>query len=202
MKKNVFYLLFCFATPLFSMEASENLEKKMNAIRSMTASFNQVVKAQAREISHSKGTMALNRPGRFRWQTKSPMSQLVIADGQHFWVYDAELEQVTVKKQGKELGSTAGLFLSGYNETVAKDFDVKQTHQGTQDEFDLRAKSSKANFQRVRLSFDEDALIAINLYDQLGQQTSVRLSKVKLNPVLAPSLFTFIPPKDADIVEQ
>ena len=48
--------------------------------------------------------MALERPGRFRWQTKEPMEQLVVADGQKMWVYDVDLEQVTVKKQEKGLG--------------------------------------------------------------------------------------------------
>ena len=178
------------------------LQVKLNAIRTMSATFDQVVKANKRNVSHSSGTMALSRPGRFRWQTTKPMAQTVIADGHRLWVYDVELEQVTVKKQGSGLGGTVGLFLSGYNDTLARDFEVTRQSKGNQDDFDLRAKSNKANFQRVKLLFVGNALQGIVLFDQLGQQTDVQLSHVKINPTLAPTLFQFKPPKGVDVVNQ
>src|SRR5580704_14348669 len=116
MKKIFLGLLLAFSGFVFSQTSAELLQTKLNAIRSMTANFNQVVKAKNREVSRSSGIMALERPGRFRWQTKSPMEQLVVADGQKMWIYDVDLEQVTVKKQGKGLGGTAALFLSGYDD--------------------------------------------------------------------------------------
>jgi outer membrane lipoprotein carrier protein len=168
----------------------------------MAANFNQVVKAGKREVSNSFGEMALNRPGRFRWKTKSPLEQLVIADSKKLWIYDIELEQVTVKKQEKGIGGTPGLFLSGYDDTVARDFNVSSTTKDKTQIYDLQAKSSKENYQRVKLTFKGELLTAIELFDQLGQHTTVRLSKIKNNPTLPSDLFQFKPPKGVDIVVQ
>jgi outer membrane lipoprotein carrier protein len=181
---------------------SDSLQAKLNAIRTMSASFTQIVSANKREVSRSTGTMALSRPGRFRWQTKSPMAQLVLADGQHLWVYDVDLEQVTIKKQDKGLGGTAALFLSGYGNTVTHDFDVTTYTTGHKAYFDLHSKSGKANFQRVKLVFVGDELSGLELYDQLGQHTDVALSQIKNNPTLSSALFKFKIPKGVDVVEQ
>ena len=202
MKKLAFILFLALSTSVWSDTPSALLQSKLNAIRSMTAHFNQVVKAKQKEVSRSSGTMALERPGRFRWQTKSPMEQLVVADGKKMWVYDVDLEQVTVKKQEEGLGGTAALFLSGYDDTVTRDFDVTQQSTGNVTTFDLKSKSTKANFQRVKLIFTQENLTGLELHDQLGQVTSVKLDQIKANPKLATKLFEFIPPKGVDIVQQ
>ncbi|WP_019217412.1 outer membrane lipoprotein chaperone LolA [Legionella tunisiensis] len=202
MKKLVLLLSLAFAGNACCESVGDILQTKLNTIRSMTASFNQVIKTKEKEISRSSGTMALERPGRFRWQTKSPMEQLVVADGKKLWVYDVDLEQVTVKKQEKSLGGTAALFLSGYDDTVTRDFDVTATTTGDKQAYDLRSKSNKANFQRVKLIFNRDALIGIEMFDQLGQHTVVNLKNVKTNPKVAASLFQFKPPKGTDVVTQ
>ncbi|WP_242601914.1 outer membrane lipoprotein chaperone LolA [Legionella wadsworthii] len=178
------------------------LQSKLNSIRSMTAVFKQTVKAKHRIVSRSSGTMALQRPGKFRWQTNQPMAQLMVADGQKIWVYDKDLEQVTVKTQRKGLGGTAALFLSGYDNTVTRDFNVTQSTLGNELVFDLKSKSAKANFQRIKLMFRQNSLTGLELYDQLGQVTTVQLSQIKLNPKLAESLFRFKTPKGVDVVQQ
>jgi len=130
------------------------------------------------------------------------MEQLVIADGKKMWVYDTDLEQVTVKKQEKGLGGTAALFLSGYDDEVTKDFDVTQKVLGQVFTFDLKARSGKENFQRIKMIFTKDELTGLELYDQLGQTTSVKLVQIKSNPKLAAKLFQFRPPKGVDVVKQ
>lgn len=203
MKKLIMLLSLVFTSQAYCESAGEILQAKLNTIRSMTAHFTQVVKAKGKEISHSSGMMALTRPGRFRWQTKNPMEQLVIADGKKLWVYDVDLEQVTVKKQEKGLGGTAALFLSGYNDTLTRDFEVSTVPEAdANQDFDLKAKSNKSNFQRLKLIFKGDNLIGLEMFDQLGQHTIVKLTKVKTNPTIAATLFEFKPPKGTDIVNQ
>lgn len=183
-------------------DATEQLQKKLNYIQTMQASFSQVVKAKQREISKSSGRMALSRPGKFRWHTKSPMEQLVIADGRRLWIYDVELEQVTEKKQEKGLGGTAALFLSGYDNTLTTDFDVKRKGSDNKVTFYLKAKSDRENFQKVTLTFIGNDLNGIHLFDQLGQDTFVSLRNIKTNPTLKNKLFSFKPPKDVDLITQ
>lgn len=202
MQKTIIMLMLFWMPLAYCDVVSDALQVKLNAIRTMTAKFNQVVMAKKREISHSSGTMALARPGHFRWQTQQPMAQLVVADGKQLWIYDEDLEQVTVKKQDNGLGGTAGLFLSGYNDTVTRDFNVTVKTLGDSSCFDLQARSIKANFQRAKLTFKGNALTAIELFDQLGQHTDVHLSAVKINPKIEQSLFQFKTPKGVDVVEQ
>jgi outer membrane lipoprotein carrier protein len=202
MKKIALLLTLIFSPLAFCDSAGEILQAKLNQIHSLSAGFEQVVNAKKRELSRSSGTMALERPGRFRWQTQDPMEQLIIADGEKLWVYDVDLEQVTVKKQEKGVGGTAALFLSGYNDTVTRDFEVTVNTQGDTQRYDLRSKSAKANFERVKLIFVGDMLKGIEMYDQLGQHTIVTLTRVKTNPKLAATLFKFKPPKGADVVQQ
>lgn len=202
MKKEFFFLTFFLTCFAWANTPVENVQAKLQAIRSMQADFIQIVTAGKREISQSTGKMALQRLGKFRWQTESPMKQLVIADGQCLWVYDVELEQVTVKKQENSFDETAGLFLSGYNDRLTHDFFVTAKINGQNTSYELKAKAKKANFQKVKLTFKRDVLTTMELYDQLGQHTLVKLINIKNNPHLATKLFQFKPPKGVDVVQQ
>jgi outer membrane lipoprotein carrier protein len=202
MKRIALFILGCYSSYALSQTPGELLQDKLNAISTMTADFNQTVKAKKREVSRSSGTMALQRPGRFRWKTVEPMEQLIIADGQKMWIYDIELEQVTVKKQEKGLGGTAALFLSGYDNKVTNDFEVTEKDDGQLMVFDLNAKAPKENFQRIKLIFKKEQLIGLDLYDQLGQITYVKLSQIKMNEKLQEKIFQFKPPKGVDVIKQ
>ena len=203
MKKIALLLsLCCYSTFALSESSADVLQNKLNALATMTADFKQTVKAKQKTLSRSSGTMALQRPGHFRWKTIDPMEQLIVADGQKMWIYDIELEQVTVKKQDTGLGGTAALFLSGYDNKVAQDFDVTETNEGKNSVFDLQAKAGKESFQRIKLIFSKEQLTGLELYDQLGQTTYVALSQIKSNGKVPATLFQFKPPKGVDVVKQ
>lgn len=191
-----------FSASLQAEDAADLLQDKLNNLKSMKAHFKQVVRADRREVSRSSGRMALKRPGKFRWDTKQPMAQLVVADGQKLWIYDVDLEQVTVKKQEKGIGGTPALFLSGVENTVKKDFAVKMKTKGAMQRFDMKSHSAEANFQRIIMGFRGEDLVELILYDQLGQQTTVQLNQIQRNLNLPASLFTFHPPRGVDVVRQ
>lgn len=207
LKKSITWIaVFCWLhfSAYAMVDSPENrLQEKLNNLTTMTARFKQIVRAEGREVSRSRGKMALQRPGRFRWHTLSPMEQLVVADGNKLWVYDVELEQVTVKKQQKGIGGTPGLFLSGYDDTVSRDFHVTEKSKNRNLlQYDMRAKSKKENYQRVKMTFSKDTLVQLVLYDQLGQKTTVDLLGIQNNPKIKSSQFKFKPPKGVDIVKQ
>ena len=56
-------------------------------------------------------------------------------------------------------------------------------------------------FQKVRMGFKGNTLDTMELYDQLGQITVIRFSRIERNPKLAADTFTFTPPKGADVIE-
>ena len=79
---------------------------------------------------------------------------------------------------------------------------MTQKNEGKVTIFDLKSKSAKANFQRIKLIFTKDNLTGLELHDQLGQVTSVKLVQIKSNPKLTAQLFQFKPPKGVDVVQQ
>lgn len=199
MKKGIgFICIYLAMSTVAFADATDDLQAKLQALKSMSAHFSQTVTSGHRRLSTSNGTMALMRPGRFRWQTNSPMQQLVVANGAKIWVYDPELEQVSVKRQAQEVGGTAGVFLSGEHH-LRRDFEVNEVARGV---YDLKANSSKESIQHLKLSFVNNTLTAIELFDQLGQRTNIRLSKIKTNITLPGSLFQFKVPKGVDVVQQ
>jgi outer membrane lipoprotein carrier protein len=179
--------------------ANEVLWDKLNAIRAMKAGFTQVVYSNQRALSKSAGTMALERPAHFRWHTQSPMEQLLIADGKTFWLYDVDLEQVTVRPQSKISGAAAGLFLGDDKAGFLKAFEVTEKKTNL---FKLKATEKQANIQQMQLQFEGEALASMTLYDQLGQRTVMRFKQVKNNTTLPAKLFRFSPPAGVDVVKQ
>lgn len=202
MKRIVIVILVFITHSVIAETAAVAVQHKLNSLRTMSAGFSQVIRAKHHIVSRSSGSMALQRPGKFRWDTKTPMEQLVVADSRRIWVYDVDLEQVMVKKQAKGIGGTPALFLGGYTDTVTRDFTVKESKQGQHEIYDLYSKSAKDNFQRIKLGFTGNVLYSIELFDQLGQHTTVKLSEVKINPKLSMNLFAFKPPKGVDVVQQ
>lgn len=195
-------LLWILSSAVFAETPEILIQNKLLKMQTMHAHFTQTVRAKKRLITQSSGEMVLAKPNRFRWQTDHPMAQTVIADGKTVWIYDVELEQVTVSKQTKKLGIAGALFLSADITTIQSDFVVYAKQDQTTEIFDLKAKSSKSTFERVRLTFKKDVLTEIALDDQLGQHTLIHLSHVVMNHPESAHLFQFRIPAGVDVVHQ
>lgn len=194
-------LLLFFSLPIYAQDAAARLQQKLDALRSFEADFSQVVRAQGRVVSQAKGHMLLLRPGRFIWDTKEPMEQQIVADGKTIWIFDKDLEQVTIKPQAKNIGGTAGLFLSGSNARIASDFTIQQD-KAHPNHFSLKAKSPDENFQSLLLRFDNTALQSMEMHDQLGQTTVIVFAKARTNQAISQARFQFAIPKGVDVVRQ
>ena len=197
-----FVLLFYSGLNSFADTPVLLLQKKLESIHSMRSDFTQSVYAKQRKLSSSSGVMALQRPGRFLWETKAPMLQKVISDGSRLWVYDVDLEQVTVSSQKKGLGPTAALFLSDDKTSIERDFKVNLDQKGNHFVFEMKTKSTQANIQRMILRFEGEALGGMDLFDQLGQRTQIVFTRPTMNLMLPSYLFQFKPPKGVDVVKQ
>lgn len=192
-----FIFLFFAASLWADNSAVLALEKKLNAMQTLQALFHQKVWINNKVISEAKGTMALKRPQYFRWDTSEPMEQKIVADGKKLWIYDVDLEQVTVKQQKEHLGETAALFLGGFYSHIAKDFSVQALNTNS---FDLKSKAANAHFQRIILLFKNNILSQLTFYDPLGQKTVVDLTQIKQNQPIAAQFFEFKAPKGVDVV--
>lgn len=199
--------VFLFSFLVFFMQtaqaaATEKLKAFVVATHSAQASFTQeVINNKGKRIQSASGTMQFVRPGKFRWVYQKPYEQIIVGDGKKFWMYDVDLNQVTVKKLDAALGGSPAALLSGSNE-IERDFALKD--KGEKDGLDwleAKPKSAESNFSKVLMAFNSDSeLMAMELFDAFGSRTVLRFSALKKNPALSPQLFNFVPPKGADVL--
>lgn len=181
----------------------DKLKEFISSTRSAQANFTQVVLDQSgQRIQSASGTMQFVRPGKFRWVYQKPYEQIIVGDGEKFWLHDIDLNQVTVKKLDAAIGSSPAALLSGSNE-IERNFVLKES--GSQDGLDwLQAvpKGQESSFAKILMAFGAQSELAImELSDAFGNKTVLRFSDLKRNPQLPPSLFKFVPPKGADVLE-
>ena len=179
----------------------DRLRDFVDGAKTLRAQFIQTVVDRAGKVSsESSGTMQFSRPGKFRWQYTQPYPQLIVGDGQKLWIWDSDLNQVTVKKLSDSLGSSPAALLAGSNE-IERSFTL--IDGGSKDGLEwlnAQPKDRDTTFESIRMGFGEAGLQAMELIDSFGQKTIIRFAKVEKNPKLVTDLFKFSPPKGADVV--
>jgi chaperone LolA len=182
--------------------ATDKLKTFIAATHSAQANFTQEVQDKSgKRIQFSSGTMQFERPGKFRWEYRKPYEQLIVGDGKKFWMYDIDLNQVTVKKLDAALGSSPAALLSGNNE-IERSFTLKDLEDRDGLEW-LQAtpKSTESTFAKILMAFNaKSELLVMELHDAFGHHTVLRFSDLKSNPSLSSQRFQFVPPKGADVL--
>lgn len=198
--------LSCSVTSMAAagVDNTDNLLQLLGGIKTMQANFVQTTlgKGGAQTGQSASGTMALQRPGKFRWDVKQPQHQLIVANGNHVWVYDADLEQVTKQSlDASEAGNPAQL-LSGDNKALRATFDVTSlAATGNDSCFMLRPKNKNNMYHKVNLCFNGDKLSSMVMEDNLGQSSKFVFSNVVINANLSANLFMFTAPKGVDVID-
>lgn len=197
-------LLFClliFTGSAVAGDGQERLSRFLDGMKTMQADFIQTLtNARGELIEESRGKLWLSRPGRFRLQYTTPYEQIYVADGTNIWIYDRDLEQVTVKPQEDALGSTPALLLSSES-PLDENFTIKEEgeHEGFQWLL-LKPLSADSNFDYVRLALEGDLLRAMEMVDGFGQTTRLFLEPVVRNPQVDGERFRFTPPPGVDVI--
>jgi outer membrane lipoprotein carrier protein len=201
--KQFLIVLLLFVVPHAAYAAAtDKLRQFIAATHSAQSSFTQEVQDKhGKRIQKASGTMQFERPGKFRWEYRKPYEQLIVGDGKKFWMYDIDLNQVTVKKLDAALGSSPAALLSGNNE-IERGFDLKdiEDHDGLE-WLQATPKSAESTFEKILMAFNAQAELAVmELHDAFGHHTVLRFTDLKSNPELSPQRFQFVPPKGADIL--
>lgn len=187
------------AAPADNLVAAKRLNKLLTNTKSMTADFTQTTKGATNGTF--KGSMSVQRPNNFRWETKSPSEQLIVANGNSMWIYDKDLEQATKQGVDSQVGNTPALLLSGDPSKIDKNFKITQPYEN-KNYYVLYPKSSDASFKDLSVSFSGGKPVMMVLNDTLGQTTSIKFSGIKMNPSISSNQFRFTPPKGVDVINQ
>ena len=195
--------LFCSAAALAAPvgPARARLDAFAHNLHSLTGRFSQsLTDINGHTSKTSAGTLALEAPREFRWDTLTPYKQTIVADGSRVWMYDPELQQVTVSAQSGEEAHSPLTVLTDLKQ-MDKNFTVNE--QGERDGLlwlRLTSRSKNPQFDHADLGFDANGLARMTFRDQLGSTTDIRFSDWQRNPLIPPATFNFVPPKGADVI--
>ena len=195
-------LLALLLAPALALAAGvERFQAYLRDTQTARADFEQRVYDRDKKlVQQSKGSFAFLRPGRFRWTYAQPYPQLIVGDGKRVWIYDEDLNQVTVRAMARALGSTPAALLAGAAD-VERAFELADAGQRDGLEWvQAKPREREAGFELIRLGIGPAGVQAMELVDQFGQTTMLRFSNIARNPSLDPSAFRFTPPKGADVL--
>ncbi len=196
--------LLCLLVPaVAAASATEALKTFLGQTQTVRARFAQMVlDKNLKPLQQAQGVMQFSRPGKFRWDYQKPYEQVIVGDGARLWIYDKDLNQVTVRKLDRALGASPAALLAGSNE-FERDFTLKNiaSEKGL-DWLEAVPKNRDTIFERVRMGFGKSGLEAMELRDQFGQITVITFADVERNPKLSAEVFRFAPPKGADVITE
>lgn len=179
----------------------DSLRRFFTGVQTINANFTQVVLDETlTQVQESSGTLWIDRPDKFRWNYDAPFKQEIVGDGQRIWVYDKELEQVTVRPLAGGLGYTPAVLLAGRGR-LEDNFTIKPLGaQGNLEWAQLIPRNKDGGFDSIRLGFEQGKLRVLEMLDGFGNTTRVTLKAPKENVKIDPAKFQFTPPKGVDIV--
>lgn len=196
-------ILMCLLPGLTSAAGIDALKTFLNQTQSAKARFAQMVlDKNLKPLQQAQGVMQFSRPGKFRWDYVKPYEQIIVGDGAKLWIYDKDLNQVTVRKLDRALGASPAALLAGSNE-LERDYVLTNTgNDNGLDWLDAVPKNRDTAFERVRLGFGKAGLQAMELRDAFGQVTVITFADMERNPRISPEVFRFTPPKGVDVISE
>jgi len=197
-----FALVWIGIVPAQAQDATR-LTQFTDDLTTFTAEFEQTVyDADSNPLQSSSGTIALKRPGRFVWEYLQPEAQTIVSDGDNVWLYDVELEQVTVSPLTERAGGTPLELLMG-STPIDDAFTVKALGESDAiDWYELTPKTTDTDFEQVFLGLNEAGLAVMELRDNFGQATQIRFSNFDPDVTLDDEQFVFVVPDGVDVIGQ
>jgi outer membrane lipoprotein carrier protein len=186
------------------------LEAFIKNAKSGRATFTQAVSVPAKgeqpaRTRNSSGSFEFARPSKFRFDYRKPFEQVIVADGQTLWLYDADLNQVTARKQEAVLGSTPAALIASAPDiaSLKKEFDL----QAAPDKDGMQwvtatPKNKEGQLHGMSLGFRGNELARLDITDSFGQVSRITFEKMELNAQVPAERFQFKPPPGAAVIKQ
>ncbi len=208
MKIRSLMVRFVLLTGLLSLacsaqaDALANFLARLQQLQSLEADFTQVTRDNTgRTLQQLNGTLTVAKPGKMRWQTAAPYEQLVVSDGELVWIYDMDLEQVTIRNMDLRVQETPALLLSGDSAQVGQNFTVAESVQGDFSRYQLIPKDRSQLFEKLEFQYQQQQLESMRIYDAAGQITEIVFARIKTNKPTDHQAFIFDVPEGVDVID-
>jgi outer membrane lipoprotein carrier protein len=186
---------------------AQAVDERYNHLRSLQAEFTEIYRGAGMERTES-GTLCLKKPGKMRWEYRSPRDKLFLSDGRNAWFYVPGERQVrrTAVKKLDDLRSPLA-FLLGKTK-LEKELqglslapDVTPLAAG---DVVLRGvpKSLADRVSQVLLEITPDHWIGRILIEEVdGSVTEYRFSSPRENVDVPDQRFQFVVPDGVEVIE-
>ena len=176
------------------------LDRFLTETQTMSANFKQTLTTNDGQLlQESSGEFFLQRPGKFRWNYNEPYPQEIVSDGEQVWIFDVDLEQVTVQQQGPTQNYTPIALLQN-KQKLEDAFEIRELGmEAGLRRFELLNKKNDVDFDRIIIGLDNKGLRFLQLHDQFEQTTDIYFTNLQTNPELDPAIFRFTPPEGVDV---
>ena len=199
----LFPILLIASADAEELGAADQLAAFLDETVTLSAAFEQIlleVDGEPGEVS--RGRFYLNRPGRFRWEYREPVEQLVVGDGTRLWMYDQDLEQVTVRALDEGLAGTPAMLLSGEG-SLEESFRLGASYEEDGLSWiELMPLAEPAEFQGLRVGLADGLMRVMEVRDNLDQVSRIEFSDIARNTDLDEAMFRFEPPDGVDVIGQ
>ena len=202
----IYLLVWWLGLIVFQVQAvspdKSPLDVFLEGLDTFSADFEQTLLDSSGEVLETtKGTVRLRRPGMFSWSYSEPYVQEIISDGKTLWVYDEDLEQVTISDVSEAIEDTPALIFSG-NYSLSEHYVINELEND--DEYawvELTPRDIESHYRSLRLAFSGDELTYMILFDSLGQTLLITFMNSSRNPPLERELFRFTPADNIDVID-
>jgi len=195
-------LLFC-SVHTVSAENTGDVQLKTFLKNSTTfkATFSQsLFDENGIELQFSAGVFSLKKPGQFAWDYEEPYPQTIMSNGKKIWMYDSELEQVTIKPVDASLSNSSMVLLFSKSD-LDKEFKIiKLDVVKDVSWLELISKKSDSEFNSILLGMKNNQVVSIKLVDGFGQTTVIKFTHISTSPVFDKNRFEFKVPKNVDVI--
>ena len=197
--------VLCLNMPLLSVAgALDQFHDFVASTRSAQGVFAQYQikngSGRTQKTGQVSGSFVFSRPGKFVWRYLKPYEQWVQSDGEQLYLYDKDLNQVTLRKLGNALGMSPAAILFGH-EDWSKNFVLKE---GESREgllwLEVIPKQKEGQFERILIGLKEGRPHVLELHDTFGQTSVVTFQTFERNVVLKPDALSFVVPKGVDVL--
>jgi len=202
MKRLLIAVMLCWAGVAAHADSVDTLRAFIRDVNTGRAQFTQTVTSpDGAKKKTSSGSFEFSRPNRFRFAYAKPFEQLIVADGQKVWIYDADLNQASSRKFTSALGATPAALLAGGS--LDKDFDLAALPaKDGLDWVQANPKTKDGAFKSVRVGFKGKDLAAVEIVDAFDQRSLLQFSQFAAGVSFGADAFRFTPPAGVDVIEQ
>ncbi|CAM2808451.1 outer membrane lipoprotein chaperone LolA [Moritella viscosa] len=181
-----------------AQSVKEELQGQLAQLKPFSADFTQTVtSAEGDNLSIAQGSMQLQRPNQFRWETVSPDEQLIVSNGESLWFYNPFVEQVSIYSLKDAIANTPFMLIAGSEQAAWRNYRVTKK-AGVYTVITPNDPAAAV----FTLQFKQGEMSQFSVQEQQGQHSQFVLTNRKTMNKMDPALFNFIIPEDTDIDDQ